>query len=172
MNRKNSFLRILGIIFILSFLFLVLTEFMILIRNNYYRNADRKIVQLKNKKKQIEDIKNELSEYKNFNFEYNKFKEKNFLKYQNFSKFRKDLQELLSRYNFLSAGFNFNGKEIFKEFIKINLSIKLTGQYRELKRFIYDLMNSDKIIYINSIKLTKTNTNISGNFSVEVYFVK
>ncbi len=172
MNRKDIFTKLVIIVFAITILFFLFTKVLILIKNNTYANADKKIEKLLEKKEKLQETEKALGEYKNFGSVYNKIKQERFFKYKDISVFRKMLQQLLSQYNFQSSSYNFSGKEILKEFIRVPLSIKLTGQYKDLKKFIYDINKMKKFININSMKFQKAKSNITGSFSMEVYFVK
>ncbi len=173
MNKKDFFSRSITVIFAIALLFFLFTEVFIVVKNTIYADADNKIEKLNKEKKRLQKVEMKLKEFKNFGSDYSKFKANKFIKYKDFSTFRNNLDKLLSQYNFLSKSFNFSGKIILKEFIKVPLSIRLKGQYVDLKRFIYDINRMDNFVYfLNSINLKKTKSIISGDFSMEVYFVK
>lgn len=156
----------------MALLFFLFTEGMIIIKKNTYLNADKQIEELEIEKNRLNDLEKKLTEYRNFGSDYKKFKNETFIKYNDFSTFRNNLQQLLSKYNFKKSSFNFTGRDILKEFVRVSLSVKLVGQYGALKRFIFDISKWDKIMYLSSIKLQKMKSSVSGNFSMEVYFVK
>jgi len=172
MNRKDIFTKTLLVFFTISLLFFIYTKLLIVLKNNTYKNADKKIEKLLKEKEKMQNLEKRLEEYKNFGAIYNKIKTDRFFVYKKLSNFREMLQRLRSQYNFLNSSYDFNGKEIFKEYIRIPLSVNLVGSYRDLKKFIFDINKIDKFISINSIKFQKSKSNISGKFSIEVYFVK
>ncbi len=123
--------------------------------------------------KKFSALKNNMKDWENVEKEYAGFKDLMVLRFEDFSNFRKNLELLISRNSISKTDFRIEYKKALKnEYIKVKISMKLTGNYGNLKKFIYEIGKINKIAYFRSVKMIGSGSDIRGNFNIEVYLVK
>lgn len=118
-------------------------------------------------------LRDNMKDWENIEKEYLEFKDKMVLKFEDFSKFRKNL-ELLIRSNSISkidSRIEYK-KAMNNEYIKVKISMKLAGDYESFKKLIYEIGKIDKIVYFRSVKMTGSGSDLRGDFKMEVYLVR
>ncbi|MCK5221697.1 MAG: type 4a pilus biogenesis protein PilO [Candidatus Aminicenantes bacterium] len=123
--------------------------------------------------KKFATLKNNMKDWDNVEKEYLEFKDGMVLKFEDFSNFRKNLELLISRNLITKKNFRIEYKKALKnEYIKVNISMKLTGNYESFKKLIYEIGKIDKIVYFRSVKMTGSGSDVRGDFKMEVYLVR
>ncbi len=123
--------------------------------------------------KKFMTLKNKMKDWENVEKEYLEFKDNMVLKFEDFSNFRKNLELLINRNSISKKSFRIEYKKALKnEYIKVNITMKLTGNYESLKKLLYEIGKIGKIVFFRSVKMTGSGSDIMGNFKMEVYLVR
>jgi len=114
-----------------------------------------------------------MKDWENVEKEYLEFKDGIVLKFEDFSKFRKNLELLINRNSISKIDSRIEYKKAMKnEYIKVKISMKLSGTYEGFKKLIYEIGKIDKIVYFRSVKMTASGSGVRGDFKMEVYLVR
>lgn len=98
-----------------------------------------------------------------------KFRREQFLSLDEFAAFRRDLDASLAANGLQPPriDFAFGGSQ--GDIRKITAQFSLTGSYRSLKRFIFDMEAKKKMIFFPSLHLSAAGDAVKGAFTLEVY---
>jgi Tfp pilus assembly protein PilO len=94
------------------------------------------------------------------------------MQYDKFSEFRSELESIFRQNALKSLRKNYKIKNLFDGIVRISLDFKVSGSYREIKRFIFNIEKNNKMVFFKELALSKTKSGILGNFSLEAYFVR
>jgi Tfp pilus assembly protein PilO len=97
------------------------------------------------------------------------FRRDHIISMDDFAVFRRDLNSCLADNGFQveNIGFQFGGSQ--NHIRKVSISFALHGDYRELKKFIFDMENKRKMHFFTRIDLADSAGAVTGNFSMEAY---
>ncbi len=174
MNKINYILAVFLIFFILSLCIFIFSLIYTPLKQNSLKNID---LNLKNyqellKKNRIKEKK--LKEWNTVESSYQEGKKKYFMKFSEFSKFRNDLNDFFVKLRLNERGLKVGYRKISGgEFIRASIIFKISGNYKNIKRLIFEVLKIDKLVFIKKATLSKQNDDlISGNFILEVILVQ
>jgi Tfp pilus assembly protein PilO len=174
--KKNKFVMYaVSGVFVASLLFGVFSFIYSSIENISARGHEKKMSELKEKQEEAAGAQKQYSQWQNIDKTYEKFKDDYLMKIDDFSEFRNELNVIFMK-NRLEArgGVNHKYTKGPSDIIKIQISFTVSGSYPNIKRFIHDIANKEKIIPIKEIQFatSKTPGDIVAKFSMEVYLVR
>jgi Tfp pilus assembly protein PilO len=112
-------------------------------------------------------------EWQNMDKMFAQFKEKYLIKFNDYPKFRNELQTVISGNGLQNSDMNHKYRNIMRNLRKVSLELKLTGSYVNLKKFIFEIENKDKMVLLKDLQFFKKDAvNVSAKISMEVYFVR
>ena len=114
------------------------------------------------------------SEWRNIKEHFSRFKSDYLLGMEEFSRFRDELQMIFNKYQLVSSPPQYKYKGLYKDYIQASISFSLSGSYPNLKRFILDIMNREKMIMIKKMQFSRSlqRGDISASFIMEVYLAR
>lgn len=161
------------ILFITSLVFLLLSFIYSSVKTSALEDLEEEKQLFEISEKKFAAIRNNMKDWENIEKEYLEFKDDLVFRFEDFSNFRKNLEQLIRRNTLSKNGFRVEYKRALKnEFIKVKIYMKLAGNYRSFKKFIYEVNKIDKIAYFRSVKMSGSGSNLRGDFKMEVYLVR
>jgi len=123
--------------------------------------------------KEFTALKNNMKDWENVENEYLGFRDTLVLKFEDFSKFRQNLELIINRNTLSKSKFVIEYKKALdNEYIKVKIHMILNGTYSNLKKFIVDISGINKIAYLRTVRLSGSESVLSGDFNMEVYLVR
>ncbi|MEN8221846.1 MAG: type 4a pilus biogenesis protein PilO [Acidobacteriota bacterium] len=173
MKKKVLFSNFIFILFVVSISFLLFSLIYSSAKKSSLKDLTEEKELFEKSEKEFTTLRSSMKDWDNVEREYLEFKDNLVLRFEDFSKFRKNL-ELAIRKNSLSKNkFGLEYKRVLgNEFIKVRINMKLKGAYGNLKRFIYDIRKIEKIVYFRSIRMSGSGSGLMGDFKMEVYLVR
>ena len=114
-----------------------------------------------------------MKDWDNVEREYMEFKDTLVLRFEDFSNFRKNLEQVIRQNSLSKNKFRLEYKRALNnEFIKVKINMKLKGTYENLKKFIYDIRKIEKIAYFHTVRISGAGSVLTGDFKMEVYLVR
>jgi len=136
------------------------------------QNLQSEFQELKSKEKDFFKLEDSLKEWEEIDKFYTKFKQEHLMKFDEFSNFRNDLEKILKKNRLDSSRLNFKIHNLRDKIVRVSIVFGLSGTYKNIKKFIFDIENNSRLIFLNEVKLSRSKGEISGKFSMEVYFVR
>ncbi|MEN8152735.1 MAG: type 4a pilus biogenesis protein PilO [Acidobacteriota bacterium] len=159
--------------FLISIVLIITSFFYTSLKKISVKNIDSRYDTFQARSNEFEKLNNTYIDWQNVGSDFKSFKDKYLIKFDDFPRFRKNLKLAFTRNYLTETGFKLNYSTVLKgELIRTEINFKLSGQYKNIKKFIFDISKMDKIVFFRSVKLQKTNKNIIGDFFMEVYLVK
>jgi hypothetical protein len=173
MKRINYILSILLIFFILSLCTFLFSIIYTPLKQNSLKNIDLNLKDYQEQLKKNRIKEKELKEWNTVELSYLTGKQKYFMKFSEFSKFRNDLKDFFITLGLTEMGLKVGYKKISGgEFIRASIIFKISGSYKNIKKLIFKVLKIDKLVFIKKVTLKKKNDNmINGNFILEVILV-
>jgi protein involved in sex pheromone biosynthesis len=173
MDTTKGIIYIVSGLFIISCLFCIASLSYTSLENVSAKSLEEKIA---NRKTELEIVSNEaasLSEWINIKEYFAHFKTNYFMKMEEFSRFRDELQGKFNQYGLNTrGGVDYKYKRIFKDYIRVELTFTATSSYPNIKRFIREIAEQKKMILIKNLQLSKTDRgDIAVKCLMEVYLV-
>lgn len=173
MKKKiNYFIIVICVVFILSFLFLITSFAYSSIKSISAQGIKAEILNFKKKENDFRNLEKSFQEWKEIETTYNRFKDEYLIKFEDFSQFRNELQSMLRKNELKPVKMDYQISNFFKDIVKVGINFTVRGNYKNIKRFSFELENKIEMIVLQSINLVRTKTNIVGQFKMEVYFVR
>ena len=173
MKKIKYIIRSLIGLLLLSFIFMFFSFAYSSIESISIKNLDKKMNDFRETEKNTSDLEKLSKEWKNIEKSYLKFKNEFLIRLEDLSEFRNELQSLARRNSLRILNIRFQYIPVIRnEVEKAVINLDLEGFYGNMKKFIFEIEEKDKIVFFNSIKMGKTKTNIIGKFVLEVYFVR
>jgi len=170
--KKNRLIKINVLVLISSALFFIISISYNSYKTIYIGKREDLLKKYKEKLSLFEKFKEEYNQWNNIDVELKNFYSKYMFKVKEFSNFRGYIDEIVKKNNLLIDKMGFNIKDFFKKFKRLKINLVLMGEYNNIKRFIYSILNDRNLIVIKRMKLIKINEIVRGNLELEAYFVK
>ena len=173
MKKANTILKAVLIFFLTSAVFLMFSVVYSSIKTSSLKDLSGEKERFEKTRNKYSELRDRMKDWENVENEYLEFKDKYILRFGEFSTFRKNLELLISRNSLSNIQFRIEYKKALRnEFIKVNINLKLAGKYANLKKFIYDIVRMDKMVYFQSIRLSGSGPGVSADLNMGVYLVK
>ncbi|MCX6558621.1 MAG: hypothetical protein NTW95_14515 [Candidatus Aminicenantes bacterium] len=133
------------------------------------RNHLRTFRDLAGQEKAAQALDAEYREWSDLPQALQKFRQDNILSLDEFAAFRRDLDASLAANGLQPPRIDFafgSGSEGFR---KVTAKFSLSGSYRSLKKFIYDMETKPKMHFFSSLQLSVAADLVKGGFTLEVY---
>ena len=173
MKNKVIFSNIILVLFAISTLFMLFSFIYSSMKTSSLKDLTVEKELFEKSEKEFITLTNSMKDWDNVEKEYLEFKDKLVLRFEDFSNFRKNLEQVIRQNSLVKQKFGLEYKRALKnEFIKVKISMKLKGAYENLKKFIYDIRKIEKIVYFRTIRIAGKNSPLTGDFNLEVYLVR
>lgn len=136
------------------------------------QNLQSEFQELKSKEKDFNKLEGSLNEWEKIDKYYSAFRQEYLMKFDEFPVFRNDLEKIFSRNNLDSSRLNFKIQNLRDKIVRVSIVFGLKGTYKNIKKFIFDIENDPRLVFLGDAKLSKSTGAVSGKFSMEVYFVR
>jgi hypothetical protein len=133
------------------------------------RNRLRTFRDLAGQEKAAQVLDAEYREWRDLPQALQKFRRDNILSLDEFAAFRRSLDASLAANGLQPPRIDFTfgrGREGFR---KVTARFSLSGGYRSLKKFIYDMETKPKMHFFSSLQLSAAADLVKGAFTLEVY---
>lgn len=161
-------------LFFLSLVFIIFSFAYLSIENISAQGLKSKLIEFQEKEKEILVLEKSHNEWQVIDKSYAQFKDNFLIQYANIPGFRDELLSLF-RKNYLNyTDFNFQLKYLpdVSDIGRVKINFFLSGSYESIKRFVFEIENKNKIVFIKGLSLNKINSGIMVKFSMEAYFAK
>jgi len=173
MKTKNDTVKLILALFAFSTLFLLFSLVYSSIKTSSLKDLTEERELFEKSQEHFSILQNNMEDWENVEKEYLKFKDTMMLRFEDFSKFRSKLEGIFRKNGLLKNKFSLGYKQALNnEFIKVKIQMKLKGTYDSLKEFLYDIRNMGKTVFFKSIRISGTESDLTGDFSMEVYLVR
>lgn len=156
----------------MSFLFLLFSWGYSSVEGISSQNLHSEFQELKSKEKDFYKLEGLLKEWEEIGKFYSRFKQDFLMKFDEFPNFRNDLEKIFKENNLDSSQLNFKIQNLRDNILRVSIVFGLSGTYKNIKKFFFDIENNPHLIFLNDAKLSKSKSEITGKFSMEVYFVR
>ena len=179
MKVNNVIIYTVSSLFVLSFLFFLIAMGYSSIDSVTASSLNEKLIEYE--KKAVEATKLEASrkEWRNIDKVIDQFKNKYFMKYDEFSRFRSDLRSNFMKFRLqlqMKNKVRYTYKRIFKDMTKVIVKFVLTGSYVDIKKLIHHFtteLYEDKMVIFRRIEFHKRpQGDVAGDFLLEVYLAR
>lgn len=173
MKKAIILSKFIPVLFITSLIFLLFSFIYSSLKTSALQDLEEEKQLFEVSEKRFAAIRKDMKDWENVEKEYLEFKDDLIIRFEDFSKFRKNLELLISRNSLSKSNFRVEYKNALKdEFIKVKIYMKLEGNYRSFKKFIYEVKKIKKIIYFRSVKMSGSESKVRGDLKMEVYLVR
>ncbi|MCX6553419.1 MAG: hypothetical protein NTZ12_00165 [Candidatus Aminicenantes bacterium] len=124
---------------------------------------------LEGRKKAAQALEAEYREWRDLPLVLQKFRRDNILSLDKFAAFRRDLDARLAANGLQPPRIDFAFGSAREGLRKVTAKFSLTGSYRSLKKFIFDMEAKSKMHFFSSLQLNAEADRVKGAFSLEVY---
>jgi len=173
MKNKTFGVNLILVLFAFSILFLLFSLVYSSVKTSSLKDLTEERELFEKSEEDFRRLKNNMKDWDNVENEYLEFKNKRILRFEDFSKFRSNLELIFRRHNLEKKKFGLEYKGAMNnEYIKVKIQMRLNGRYESLKRFIYDIRNMEKTVFFKFIRIFGAESDLTGNFNMEVYLVR
>jgi Tfp pilus assembly protein PilO len=118
---------------------------------------------------EFQKLNAEHEDWKKLPDELRDFRKNRIISMDDFAVFRRDLNSCLDDNGFhgTSISFQFGGSQ--NRMRKVTIGFALTGAYRQLKKFIFDMERAPKMYFFDRISFSGGGEAVKGGFSMEAY---
>ena len=155
-----------------SFLFLLGAGFYTTIGTPSKAEIDRRFANIKHRQQTVGELESSLAEWRGIEQTYRDFKSTHLYRFGKFPEFRQTLDSLLNRSSLRVSRFNYKIRQSLEDVVRVSMDFDVEGTYGNVKRFIHDIEQLEKILFFKKVELGKESTNIRGRISMEAYFVR
>ena len=125
------------------------------------------------REKEFLKLEKDYNDWQNIDEIFAKFKEDYVIKFDDYPDFRNELQSVLARNGLQISDTKHKYRNIMEDIRVISLDFKLRGSYMNVKKFILEMENKNKMVLFKDLYLTKKESiNVCARISMEVYFVR
>lgn len=159
------------ILFTLASLFFLSTSIFVTGKRIYWNRAQKKGEEWQSRREELLDLKKKSREWQSVETEYAQFRKEYVLPKTDFAAFRQDIESLIQNNGLTKISLTFGQKaktQIKTEMLRFRL--ELTGDYNQLKKFIYDLEGLSTIIFCKQLNLRNQDGMIFANLEMETHF--
>ncbi len=129
---------------------------------NENKNKEKRLISLE---KSINSNKEELEKIQELNKLLIEIDKNSYL-LKNINNFVIDFEKILKKY----SGLEKISYEVRQQDNKLSININFNEEYKELRKFIYDLEKEFYFLEINYLRMEKTDSLIRGNMNIQIYF--
>jgi hypothetical protein len=119
--------------------------------------------------KEFRKLGEEHEAWKNLPRQMQIFRSRYIINMDGFAVFRRELNSCLAANQLRAASITFQFGSSLNKLRRVVIAFSLSGSYRDLKKFIYDMERKQKMYFFRSIDLTGGGTAVSGAFNMEAY---
>jgi len=173
MNTNKWIIYTISGLFILSGIFCVISLAYTSMENVTAKGLQDRIDRCKEELVQLSKEEASISDWRNIGKYFEQFKNNYLMTIEEFAQFRDNLRITINKYGLQNKNVTHMYKDAF-DYMQVRILFTVEGPYPQIKRFIHDILNRKEMIVIKRIKLAKDRRtgSISGDFELEVYFVK
>ena len=125
------------------------------------------------KEKKFIELEENYKAWKNIDKTYAQFKENYLLKFYDYPVFRNELRSTLAQNGLQLEDMKHKYKNMMDDIRKVSLNLRLMGSYMNLKKFVHEIENRNKMILFKQFQLNKRDAlYVEAIISMEVYFVR
>lgn len=128
-----------------------------------------RLEQIKSKKKDISSLRQEHAAWKRAGQDYHDFIGRYFIPRDDFSSFRRRLNELLEANLLSSQNLVFQTATVAGGFQKIVIRFTVNSGYGSIKKLIHDISALDHMAILSRIDLGNANRQVNAHLQLEVY---
>ena len=155
-----------------SFLFLLGAIFYTTIGTPSKAEIDRRFADIKHRQETVGDLESSLAEWRGIEQTYREFKNTHLYRFAKFPEFRQTLDSLLNRASLRVPRFNYKIRQSLEDIVRVSMDFDVEGAYGNVKRFIHEVEQLERILYFKKVQLSKGPTHIKARISMEAYFVR
>jgi Tfp pilus assembly protein PilO len=159
-------------IFLVALLFFLFSLSYFSIKTISQTTLQTRFNELNTRKDELLGLKKSHEEWQHIEDEYKSFTAQYCINYSNFVNFRKTLDQKILQNGLEASRFQTNRRDIIKGLEKMTYNFSVTGDYKNLKKFLYEVETLDQMIFLTDLELSRTRHGIKGSLSLEVYFAK
>ncbi len=132
-------------------------------RIDEFNEREKKFLELEGRYKEWQDIEKTYSQFK---LDY-------LIPFNDYPAFRSELETLLMSNHLQVNKVSHKYRNLMDGMRRVNIDLLVVGAYGNIKKFIYEMENKEKMITFREIGMNKKSDNrIMGRIAMEVYFVK
>jgi Tfp pilus assembly protein PilO len=125
------------------------------------------------KEKKFIELEDNYKEWGKIEKTYAQFKESYLIKFYDYPDFRNELRSILSQNGLQLENMRHKYLNMMDDIRKVSLDLRLMGSYLNLKKFVYEMENKNKMILFKKFQINKRDAlNVEAQISMEVYFVR
>jgi Tfp pilus assembly protein PilO len=136
------------------------------------QNLDDRLQELRTQEAEFSKLDKKVLEWQNIEKTYGQFKADYLTQYAAFSDFRNQLESIFQGNMLNSFKTTYRIKNLADGIVRVSLNFNLSGTYRDIKKFIFNIEKDGRMVYLNKLNLTKTRNAALGKFAMEAYFVR
>lgn len=173
--KKNSVIIIYSLVglFLCSLGFFVISFTYSSLENISVMNFQARIDEYDKKEKKFIKLEENYKEWKKIDKTYAQFKDSYLIKFYDYPDFRNELRSIVSQNGLQLEEMKHKYRNMMDDIRKVSLDLRLLGSYMNLKKFVYEIENNNKMILFKQFQLNKRDTlNVEARISMEVYFVR
>lgn len=160
MKKINILIYILLVFFMLSLCTFIFSTIYSPFKVNSLKNIDLKFKDYSDLKQNLKKLEKKYSDWKKIESEYHSGKNKFYMRFDGFSKFRRNLKSNFNKFGLDENGLKVDYKKILKgEFIRSSVKFQISGSYEKIKKMIFELQKIDKLIFIKNLRIFRRNGN-------------
>jgi Tfp pilus assembly protein PilO len=126
--------------------------------------------QVNAEQKNISALRREQGSWKNAASEYRAFIARYFIPRNDFSTFRRRLNELLEANLFTKQSLVFHTSALAGGYQKVNIQFTVNGSYPAVKKLVHDISALDSLVILNQLALTGgADRQVNAQLQLEVY---
>jgi len=176
MKTNKYIIYILSGLAALSLLFCVFSLAYSSIESVSSQSLQSELERYEKKEKEAVAVEIKHRRWQNIQQEFDRFKADYLMETDDFSQFRNELSMMFARNQLSPLGeVNYNYKRVFSgDIFKVDVGFTVIGSYRNIKKFIHEVLGHKKIVLLRSFELNigKLGGEIMGKFALEVYLVR
>ncbi len=170
--KKNRLIKISMLFLITSVIIFIISVFYNSYKTIYINKRDDLLRKYQEELNLFEKFKKEYNQWDNIDKELKEFYHRYMFKIKDFSNFRGYIDEIVKKNSLSIDKMGFSIKDFFKKFKRLKVNLVVIGDYNNIKRFVYTILNDKNLLVLKRMKLIKLNELVRGNFELEAYFVK
>jgi Tfp pilus assembly protein PilO len=159
-------------VLVLSTLFLLFSFGYTSLEKISVQNLDDRLQELRTQEAEFSKLEEKVLEWQNIGKSYGQFKTDHLMQYAAFSDFRNQLESIFQGNMLNSFKTTYRIKNLADDIVRVSLNFNLSGSYRDIKKFIFNIEKDNRMVYVEKLNLTKTRNAGVGKFAMEAYFVR
>ncbi len=138
------------------------------------KSLESRSIEYEDKAEDFSTLESLYNEWKNMDQIYSQFKNDYLIKFDDYPNFRNEMQSIFSQNGLQVLKMNHRYKNLFEDIRQVSIDLQVVGNYRDIKRFIFEIENKGQMVFFDNISLSKyeVGDRAMGKISMEVYFVR